>query len=271
MPDLVDPTQADHSLATPMEIIVSSDGQKIYMAAFGSERIGVFDASDIEDPAFESNFDPTSASANYIKTNGGPAGIVLDEVNDRLYVLTRFDNGISSISTASQTTLQTFSLHNPEPVSLIEGRPFLYDARLTSGNGEASCSSCHIFGDLDHLAWNLGDPDGDVTTNSQPEAIPILPDVPTFHPMKGPMTTQTLRGIGTHGAHHWRGDRVDGFFGLDPCIEPVGAPCNEDRSFRNFIAAFEGLVGMEGDDQHSGHAEIRQFCSAASTAPEPSA
>jgi hypothetical protein len=64
--------------------------------------------------------------------------------------------------------------------------------------------------------------------------------------MKGPMTTQTLRGIGTHGAHHWRGDRVDGFFGLDPCTEPVGAPCNEDRSFRNFIVAFEGLVGMEG-------------------------
>ncbi len=60
------------------------------------------------------------------------------------------------------------------------------------------------------------------------------------------MTTQTLRGMATHGALHWRGDRVDGFFGLDPCAEPTGAPCSEDFSFRNFIVAFEGLVGKEG-------------------------
>jgi len=85
--------------------------------------------------------------------------------------------------------------------------------------------------------------------------------------MKGPMTTQTLRGMSTHGALHWRGDRVDGFFGdgaggagPDPCNEPgyvqvvtgdttsvaTTAPCNEDLSFRNFIVAFEGLVGHEG-------------------------
>jgi len=60
------------------------------------------------------------------------------------------------------------------------------------------------------------------------------------------MTTQTLRGLATHGGMHWRGDRVDGFFGTDPCTEPSGAPCDEDRAFRNFIVAFEGLVGMEG-------------------------
>jgi hypothetical protein len=64
--------------------------------------------------------------------------------------------------------------------------------------------------------------------------------------MKGPMTTQTLRGMATHGGMHWRGDRVDGFFGTDPCTEPTGAPCDEDLSFRNFIVAFEGLVGKHG-------------------------
>ena len=46
--------------------------------------------------------------------------------------------------------------------------------------------------------------------------------------MKGPMTTQTLRGLATHGGMHWRGDRVDGFFGTDPCTEPTGAPCDEE-------------------------------------------
>ena len=31
-----------------------------------------------------------------------------------------------------------------------------------------------------------------------------------FHPMKGPMTTQSLRGMANHGPMHWRGDRTGG-------------------------------------------------------------
>jgi DNA-binding beta-propeller fold protein YncE len=253
VPDLVDPTQIDHSLATPLQPIVSSDGSTIYVAAFGSAKIGVFSTADIEDPSFEINFDPTVESANYIPTGGGPSGLVLDETNDRLYVLTRFDNSVAVIDPTTKATLETHNLHNPEPPEVVLGRPFLYDAANTSGNGEASCSSCHIFADFDSLAWNLGDPDASMSTNNQPSAT-ILPPATTFHPMKGPMTTQTLRGLATHGGMHWRGDRVDGFFGTDPCTEagdppgnpPSTAPCDEDLSFLNFIVAFEGLVGMDG-------------------------
>jgi DNA-binding beta-propeller fold protein YncE len=245
VPDLVDPTQIQHSLATPLQPVVSSDGSTLYVPAFGSAKIGVFSTAEIEDPNFETNFDPTVESMSYISTGGGPSGLALDEVNGRLYVLTRFDNSVRVIDPVSKSTLAVHPLANPEPASLIAGRPFLYDAALTSGNGEASCSSCHVFGDLDSLAWDLGDPDAPVTTNTQPTAT-ILPPATTFHPMKGPMTTQTLRGLATEGAMHWRGDRVDGFFGLDPCNQPTGAPCNEDFSFRNFIVAFEGLIGKDG-------------------------
>ena len=49
---------------------------------------------------------------------------------------------------------------------------------------------------------------------------------------------------------------MDGFFGIDPCAEPSGAPCSEDDSFRNFIVAYEGLVGMEGTISNS---EMQQF------------
>ena len=244
-PDLVDVTQVDHSLATPLQPLVSSDGSTLYVAAFGSSRVGVFDTSDIEDPSFEVNFDPTTESANYITTAGGPSGLALDETNNRLYVMQRFDNSVAVINLATKATLKTYSLYNPEPASVIAGRPFLYDALNTSGNGEASCSSCHIFGDFDSLAWNLGDPDATTSINNQPSSS-ILQTETIFHPMKGPMTTQTLRGLATHGGMHWRGDRVDGFFGTDPCTEPAGAPCSEDLSFRNFIVAFEGLVGKEG-------------------------
>jgi len=238
--------QKNHSLATPVEPIVNSAGDTVYVAAFGSARIGVFDAADIEDPNFEANFDPTVESLNYIATGGGPSGLVLDEANNRLYVLTRFQNQVETYNLDTNAKLETHKLNNPEPAQVVTGRMFLYNAALTSGNGEASCSSCHIFGDMDHLAWNLGDPDGAVSANTQPGASPQLPTGATLHPMKGPMTTQTLRGMATHGSLHWRGDRVDGFFGTDPCAEPTGAPCSEDFGFRNFIVAFEGLVGMHG-------------------------
>jgi DNA-binding beta-propeller fold protein YncE len=236
--------QAQHSLATPLQMAVSSNGAKLYLAAFGSARIGVFDTADIEDTNFATNFDPTLESANYISTGGGPSGIVLDEVNNRLYVLTRFDNSVRVINPNTKVNLQTLPMTSPEPASVVTGRQFLYDAQVSSGNGEAACASCHIFGDNDDLAWDLGNPDDVVTDNNQPSTN--TPDALTFHPMKGPMTTQTLRGLATHGGMHWRGDRVTGFFGEDSCTEPSGAPCNEDLSFRNFIVAFEGLLGKHG-------------------------
>jgi DNA-binding beta-propeller fold protein YncE len=259
--------QIPHSLATPMLPTISSDGGTIYIPAFGSSKIGVFTSAELEDPFFEANFDPTVQSADYLSTTGGgPTGVALDEVNNRIYVTTRFNNSVEVISLSTGTSTQILALHNPEPASIVTGRPFLYDAVLTSGNGETSCSSCHIFGDFDSLAWNLGDPDGSMGTNNQPQPDPILemagPTEP-FHPMKGPMTTQTLRGMSTHGAMHWRGDRADGFFGTDPCTEPgysqtnaTNAPCDEDPAFRNFIVAFEGLVGKEGTITT---AEVQQF------------
>ena len=57
---------------------------------------------------------------------------------------------------------------------------------------------------------------------------------------------------------HWRGDRAAGFFGVDPCNLPVtaGAACSEDLSFRNFILAFQNLVGKQGTITAS---EMQQF------------
>jgi DNA-binding beta-propeller fold protein YncE len=244
--------QKMHSLATPLQPVVSSDGETLYVAAFGSAKIGVFNTADIED----GTFDPTVASANYIDTGGGPSGLVLNEAKNRLYVLTRFADRVEVIDLNTNAAVETHALHNPEPAKVVTGRPFLYDANLTSGNGETSCSSCHTFGDMDHLAWNLGNPDEIVTNNTIPDAVPGQPHADTFHPMKGPMTTQTLKGMATHGAMHWRGDRVDGFFGTDACAEPAGAPCSADFSFRNFIVAFEGLVGKQGTITPS---EMQQF------------
>ena len=112
---------------------------------------------------------------------------------------TRFDNAVSVVDLGTETVIQTELLHSPEPDSIVEGRPFLYDARLTSSNGEATCASCHIFGDMDDLAWDLGNPDGDEAPNNNPfnllvpPAADPLPHV--FHPMKGAMTRRLSRDL----------------------------------------------------------------------------
>jgi len=179
---------SDDSLATPKGIAVTADGNTLYVVAKGSGKVGVFNTGSLEDDSF------TPDSANHIILSaGGPDGLLLDELNNRLYVTTRFDNALSVIDTSSAIEISHIGLHNPEPPSVIAGRQFLFDANQTSSNGEASCASCHIEGDKDELAWDLGDPDGAVITNNNPFALFFSTTGP-FHPMKGPMTTQTFRG-----------------------------------------------------------------------------
>jgi DNA-binding beta-propeller fold protein YncE len=246
-----DPTAKNHSLSTPLDMAVTSDGTTLYLAAFGSSRIGVFDTTALRN----NSFDPRVTSSSYIPVSGGgPSGLVLDEARGRLYVLTRFDNSLKVVDLGTRSETAALPLPNPEPASVVQGRKMLYDATVFSGNGEASCASCHIFGDLDDLAWDLGNPDDVVTENPIPinlgEPLAIATGKllfnfrgemngtgkPTdFHPMKGPMTTQTLRGLRNSGAMHWRGDRANGAFGVD-AFDPV-------LSFDNFIVAFPGLIG----------------------------
>ncbi len=262
--------QKAHSLATPLEMVVSSDGATIYMAAYGSAKVAVFNAADIEDVNFATNFDPTAESANYISTGGGPAGIALDENNNQLYVLTRFANQIEIIDLTNNSIVATHSLHSPEPQSVVDGRQFLYDANATSGNGEMNCASCHPFGEWDKLVWNLGDPDHSIAinTNNASPALP-LPIDEFIHAMKGPMATQSLQGLAVAGAMHWRGDRGTGPAGLDSCSEPTGADCSEALQFLNFIGAFEGLSGKWGTITMSEMIAFKDFALQITIPPGP--
>jgi hypothetical protein len=145
---------------------------------------------------------------------------------------------------------------NPEPESLIQGRRFLYDAALTSSHGDSACATCHVFGDMDALAWDLGDPDGIVT----PVPGPFIPDLSVIkaafgdlpvvhHPLKGPMSTQSLRGLANHGPMHWRGDRTGGTdatrLQILPSAQPDTGTFDELTAFTKFNVAFQGLLGRK--------------------------
>ena len=202
---LLDKTNA---LAQPTAIAFGPSGANYYLAAFGSDRVARIGANgnigariDLSPTAPGSVADP--------RNKRGPRGLAI-KPGAALYVLNRLANTISIIALQSDALVKEIPIgsHDPTPAVIRQGRGFLYDAKL-SGNGTVSCASCHIDAEMDMLAWDLGDPQGTMATNRT--VIPILQQTNTsvFHPMKGPMTTQTLRGLNGLDPLHWRGDRTN--------------------------------------------------------------
>ncbi len=125
-------TARERSLATPMGMAVTADGNTLYLAAFGSQTLARIPVSALESGTFLPD-----AASNIALSAGGPTGVVLDESSGRAYVATRFDDGISVVSLSTHAEVAHVRMHDPEPASVIYGRRFLYDARLSSSTGEA--------------------------------------------------------------------------------------------------------------------------------------
>ncbi len=211
-------------------MVVSKDGKTLYLTAFGSSKVAVIDTVELEAKTFE-----TTNTVKHIEVSGGgPSGLVLDERRRRLYVMNRFNSSISIINTHTLKETASLKMFSPEPDDVIKGRRFLYDAKYSSSNGEASCASCHVFGDFDGLAWDLGDPEGSLLTNPNKRG-PAGGGLP-YHPLKGPMTTQSIRGLANQGPLHWRGDRT-------AAHEEGGDSQDTFGAFKQFNIAFVGLLG----------------------------
>ena len=224
------------SMAQPLGMAITADGSSLYVAGFGSQKIAVYDTAQLANDAFE-----VSKSTQIPLSGGGPTAVMLDEAHERLYVMTRFNNSIATIDLASNTEVASIALQNPEPSHVIEGRPFLYNAEQLSSHGDASCGLCHVFGDTDALAWDLGNPDQAVVDNPNRFVNLVLsPDSPaTFHPLKGPMTTQSLRGLANSGPMHWRGDRTG--------QSATDGESIEHAAFVDFNIAFPELLGTDSE------------------------
>jgi len=226
------PEERALSLATPTALAVSRDGQRLYVAGFGSGKVAWLDTAALEKGDFV-----LSPERETRLGAGGPGGLALDERRGRLYVLTRFDNGLSTIDLASGRELRHQRMYNPEPPEVVEGRRFLYDAAYTSSRGDSSCAGCHVFADMDHLAWDLGNPDDRLveSPNTYNRVVPSFLARRSFHPLKGPMSTQSLRGMAGNGPMHWRGDRTGATRKPGESLEL--------QAFKDFSVAFTGLLG----------------------------
>lgn len=197
----------EQSIGDPRAIVWQADGSAAYIAGMGSNNVAIVDAA--------------GARLGLIDVGDGPTGLAL--AGARLYVLNRFEGSISTIDTGTNLELARTAFFDPTPSAIRNGRPFLYDSHMTSGLGQASCASCHVDAKADGLAWDLGAPTGSMKTVNQPCRQGPNGCAP-WHPMKGPMVTQSLQGIVGAGAMHWRGDR-----------ENIAA----------FNIAFDGLMGSQ--------------------------
>lgn len=202
---LPNPSALATALAEPSALLFV--GSSLWVAAFGSDRVArvdpddgtVLERIDLRGPG---------EGARWMR---GPRGLAFDPESDALYVLNKISNTVTAldVSASPATVLAEFPVGSGDlvPATIKEGRGFLFDTRL-SGNGTLSCATCHLDADRDGLAWDLGDPDGEMSfgegfdsANHGEEPIQR-----PFHPMKGPMVTQTLRNLEGGEPFHWRGD-----------------------------------------------------------------
>jgi YVTN family beta-propeller protein len=200
-----------NALAQPTAIAFEPDGNSFWLAAFGSDRVAKISAGSSLFPVAQIDICPTApGSAVDPRNKRGPRGLALNGTADRLYVLNRIANSISIIDTAAASVLKEIPIgsYDPTTPTIRQGRGFLYDAKL-SGNGTVACASCHIDAEMDLIAWDLGDPTGQLVTNTTVIAPGVLTNTSVYHPMKGPMATQTLRGLNGLDPLHWRGDRTN--------------------------------------------------------------
>jgi YVTN family beta-propeller protein len=224
-------TQAELDSALGTVTGVAADTGRFYVTSLANNRIGVMNPT-------------ATGSASMVRGRipcvEGPTGIVVDKGRDRLYVQGRFRNQLQTLSLSSFAEIDLQSIgFDPTPDEIVHGRRFLY-AGSTSGHGDQSCASCHVFGDTDNNGWDLGDPTGNFTAGTAP--------FEGFDPEKGVMVTQTLRGIAGTGGLHWRMDRAD---------------------FHAFNIAFTGLMGLQSVLPDSQMAAFDDFVQALRLPPNP--
>ncbi len=236
---LPNPEARRTALADLTSVIVDRDGM-VYATAQGTDRIAVL--NDRGQILRRIEVSEAPADGRDTARKRGPRALALHPQKKLLYSYNRLSHSISVVDYGRGVVVEEVSIgFDPTPEYIRHGRRFLYEARI-AGNGTMSCASCHIDGDADLLVWDLGNPKGELQPVPKQEELPFMPPGSSpegyFHPMKGPMVTQTLRGLNPNPPFHWRGDKED-LTGFNVAFESLhgGAeiPYREMKAFEKFL------------------------------------
>lgn len=175
------------SVGDPRGIAWKANGEQAYVSGMGSNNLILI------------NRNGQRIEQQPIDVGEGPTGLVVDDARNQVYVLNKFDGSISIVDTQNNAETGQFTFFDPTPEDIKQGRRHLYNTHEGSGNGTIACGSCHVDGKWDRLAWDLGNPAG------QMERVRGK----NFSPLKGLKVTQSLIDIIGKGPLHWRGDKAE--------------------------------------------------------------
>lgn len=224
--------ERQQSIGDPRAIVWNTAGTRAYVCGIGSNIVVATDTS--------------GARLATYAVGDGPTGVALSVDGTRLYTLNRFDASVSTTSLATGVEAFRTQFHDATPQVILDGRRFMFDTHLTSGLGQASCASCHVDTRTDHLAWDLGSTIGAMIpfTGTCVDGISCIP----WHPMKGPLVTQTMQGIIGNEPFHWRGEK--------PGIE-------------DFNAAYTDLQGADAQLSSADMAKLKAYVATITFPPNP--
>jgi DNA-binding beta-propeller fold protein YncE len=230
--DSLPPARKKRTIGDPRCILWNQAGTIAYVAGNGSDNILLIDPDGAP-------LEPKPS----IAVDSGPAGLELDETKNRLYVFHRFANSVWVIDTARLEKIDAVALYDPTPEIVKKGRKHFYNTQETSGLGQAACASCHVDSRFDRLAWDLGNPLGNMervdATNRNFSRFPPT-ERHDYHPMKGPMVTQSLQDIIGHEPFHWRGDKegIEQFNGTFTNLQAASSSLttNELAELKGFLS-----------------------------------
>ncbi|WP_106892851.1 beta-propeller fold lactonase family protein [Ahniella affigens] len=228
----LDPTAREQSLGDPRGVAFNADGTA-WVSGMGSNNLIKTDA--------------TGTRLARIDVGQGPTGLALNAAVNRLYVLNKFDASISVVDTNTNQEASRLSFFDPTSTAVRLGRPMLYDTHAGSGLGQTACAGCHVDARTDFLAWDLGDPSGAMKTVNQ-TCVQGPGNCRPWHPMKGPLVTQSLQGIVGTEPLHWRGDR---------------------ENLAAFAPAFVGLQGLDAQPNATAMQQFSDFIATVRYPPNP--
>lgn len=221
------------SFAQLTDVAFSASQGRAYIASYGGDKVIVFDTQS-STPNYIGCYDVQASDPSSTRT--GTRRVMID--GDLLFVYNKADNSVAQIDTSvtspvvGGTSVPSVQLgYDPTPAAVKAGRGHMINAEH-SLNGAASCASCHFDGGLDELTWDL---------SSWWDPVPTTHANLTFEKdRKGPMVTQSLRGLAGAGRLHWRGERAvftdfnEGAF-VDLLKRPTAIPAADMLDFQTYV------------------------------------
>lgn len=179
------------NVVQPTDMVFDAGQNRIFVAGYGSQSIGVFN--------------PSMRYIASIPTDAGPLGVALSPNGQKLFAYNRAAATVTSydLSAGIPTTIG-FSRALPDPTfdRVKSGRILFLDS-THSMRQTTSCASCHAHLRNDGLTWDL-------SRHYDPGVNFSITNFPTnWKDPKGPMQTQDLRSLEEIPGYHWRGEQAD--------------------------------------------------------------